>query len=55
MKRLAAQEAVVVVPVVVKPVEIQIPAVAIPVQIRHLQVAVEVAQNARCVFYATTL
>ena len=45
MKRLAAQEAVVVVEVVVKPVEVQVPAVAVPVEVRDMQVAVGIAQK----------
>ena len=54
MKKLAADETVIVVPVVVNPVEVQAPAVAVPIQISHMQVAVRVAQNAQCVFQATT-
>lgn len=45
MKRLAADETVVVVEVVVDPVEVQVPAVAVPVQISYMQVAVGIAQN----------
>ena len=42
MKRLAGNQTVVVVPVVVKPVEVQIPLVVIPVEVRDVQVAVRV-------------
>ena len=44
MKRLAADETIVVVPVVVDPVEVQDPAGAIPVEVGHVEVAVRVAQ-----------
>ena len=43
MKRLAAREAIVVVPVVVDPVEVQDPAVAVEVEVRDVAVAVRIA------------
>lgn len=45
MKRLAAREPVVVVPVVAKPIPVQVPAVVVPVEIRDIQVAVRIAQK----------
>ena len=50
MKRLAGDEVVVVVPVVVEPVEVQVPLVTVPVEVRDVQVAVRVPQK-----YATHL
>lgn len=44
MKRLAANQTIVVVEVVVHPVEVVVPALAIPVEVRHVQVAVGIAQ-----------
>ena len=43
MKRLAAREAVVVVPVVVEPVEVHVPAPAVEVEVGEVQVAVRIA------------
>lgn len=48
MKRLAANETVVVVPVVVHPVEVEDPPLAVPVQVRHVEVAVRVARVMNC-------
>lgn len=45
MKRLAGNEAVVVVPVVVEPVEVHDPRVTVPVEVRDVQVAVRVPQK----------
>jgi len=42
MKRLAARQTVVVVPVVVEPVEIHDPAVVIEVKVRNVEIAVGV-------------
>mgnify|MGYP001562289672 FL=1 len=43
MKRLAARETIVVVPVVVEPVEVEVPTLAFPVEVRHVEVAVRIA------------
>jgi hypothetical protein len=43
MKRLAAREAVVVVPVVIEPIEVQDPAAAVEVEVRNVEVAVRIA------------
>lgn len=48
MKRLAASDAVIVVPVVVEPVEVQDPLVAVPVQVRYVEVTVRVARVMNC-------
>ncbi len=45
MKKLAGDEAVVGVPVVAEPVEVQDPGVAVPVQVRDVQVAVGIPQK----------
>jgi hypothetical protein len=45
MKRLAAGQTIVVVPVIVEPVEVHDPAVVVPVEVRDVEVAVGVAQN----------
>jgi len=45
MKRAAARETVVVAPVVVEPVEVQVPLLAIEVEVRHAGIAVAVAQK----------
>lgn len=45
MKKLAGDAAVVVVPVVVEPVEVQHPGVAVPVEVHDVQVAVGVPQD----------
>lgn len=45
MKKLAGDQAVVGVPVVVEPVEVHDPGVAVPVQVRHVQVAVGIPQE----------
>ena len=43
MKRLAARETVVVVPVVVEPVEVVVPALAIEIEVGEVEVAVRIA------------
>ncbi len=43
MKRLAASDVVVVVPVVVQPIEVEDPLVAVPVEVRHVEITVRVA------------
>ncbi|OGL65103.1 hypothetical protein A3B21_04430 [Candidatus Uhrbacteria bacterium RIFCSPLOWO2_01_FULL_47_24] len=43
MKILATRETVVVVPVVVKPVEVQVPALAVEVEVRDVEVAIRIA------------
>ena len=43
MKKLAARETAVVVPVVVEPVEVQVPAVAVEVEVWNVEVAVRIA------------
>jgi hypothetical protein len=45
MKKLAGDEAVVFVPVVVEPVEVQDPGVVVPVEVRDVQVAVGIPQK----------
>ena len=45
MKRLAGDEAIVIVPVVVEPVEVQVPLVTVPVEVRDVEVAVRVPQK----------
>ena len=45
MKRLATRKQVVAIPVVVKPVEVELPRVAVPVQVRDMEIVVRVAQN----------
>ena len=52
MKRLAARETIVVVPVVVEPVEVEVPTLAFPVEVRHVEVAVRIAlKYAGCLPY----
>ena len=53
MKRLAARETVIVVPVVVEPVEVQVPALAVPVEVWHVEVAVGIALKICNVFSVT--
>jgi len=55
MKRLAAREPIVVVPVVVEPVEVHDPAVIVPVEVGNVEVAVGVPQIMRPVVRATAL
>ncbi len=43
MKRLAARQTIVVVPVVVEPVEVQHPAPVVEVEVRDVEVAVGIA------------
>lgn len=50
MKRQAAREAIVVVPVVVEPVEVQDPVAVVEVEVRDVEVAVRIALK-----YATCL
>ena len=50
MKRLAARETIVVVPVVVEPVEVQLPLIAVGVEVGEVEVAVRIALK-----YATHL
>ncbi len=45
MKKVAARETVVLVPVVVEPVEVQVPLVAVPVEVRDVEIAVLIAQK----------
>lgn len=55
MKKLAARETVVAVPVVVEPIEVQNPAVAVPVEVRDVEVTVRIAQSMRHIVLATAL
>jgi len=45
MKKLAAEETIVAIPVVLNPVEVQAPPVAVEVEVRNVQVAVGVPHN----------
>ena len=45
VKRLAPREPIVVVPVVLDPVEVQVPAIAIPVEVGDVEVAVGIAHK----------
>lgn len=55
MKRLAAEETIVAVPVIVEPVPVLVPAVVVPVDVRDVLVVVGVPQIMRPVVHATTL
>ena len=50
-------DTVVLVEVVVKPVEVQVPAVVVPIEVRHVAVIVGFApdRNIQDIFYATIL
>ncbi len=54
MKRLAAREPIVAVPVVALPIEVQHPAIAVEVEVSDMAITVRVAQNMQCVFRDTT-
>ena len=53
MKRLAARQTIVVVPVVVEPVEVEVPAIAVEVEVGDVEVAVGIALKICNVFSVT--